>query len=466
VNWNQIRPWLGTVARLVLGVVFLIAGWQKMQDPRTFLRAVRAYDASPEWLSHAIAYGMPVLEICLALMLIFGIVTRYAAAVTGVLLAFFLIGIIEVGARGIKLDCGCFGGGGGINSTGQHTTYLLDSARDIGLLALAAFLVLWPLTQISIDEFLARNDNVELPSAKRMRSAQGQRKYNAMLEARRQEARIRNRYLATSLALLVVLVSVIGIGVNSNRAKISGATSATNVSATNGVVLGKPGKVTIDLFEDFQCPICQQLQTNIGADLDALISSGKAEVRFHMVSFLDASSNGNKYSTRAANASYCASDISTGDFLKYHDYLYSTQKGVGIQPAENSNGRTDADLETYAKAIGIDGVTLTTFQGCVTGEQHLGVVQAVTDNWSKRGLNGTPILIVNGKQISNPTKATLDAAVTKADPTATAGLSASGTPTITPDTPSPTATATGSSALPSATASPTVSASASASASP
>ncbi len=83
MNWTQIRPWLGTVARLVLGVVFVIAGWQKLQDPRTFLRAVRAYDATPEWLSHGIAYGLPVLEVCLGVLLIVGFVTRYAAAVTG-----------------------------------------------------------------------------------------------------------------------------------------------------------------------------------------------------------------------------------------------------------------------------------------------------------------------------------------------------------------------------------------------
>jgi protein-disulfide isomerase len=437
VNWSQIRPWLGTVARLVLGVVFLIAGWQKLDDPRAFLRAVRAYEATPEWLSHGIAYGLPVLEICVGLLLIFGVVTRYAAAITGVLLVFFLIGIIEVGARGIKLECGCFGGGG---STTGHNTYLLDSLRDVGLLVLAVFLVLWPMTRISLDEFLARNDNVAPPSAKRLRTDQGLRKYNALLEARKAEARTRSRYLLISFGLVVLLVTVIGIGVQSNRAKIQGTVTATNASATNGVVLGKASKVTIDLFADFQCPFCEQFAQSAGADIDALIAANKAQVRFHMVSFLDSSSNGNRYSSRAANAALCASDISPSDFLKYHDYLYSTQNGQPIQPAENSNGRTDADLEGYAKAIGIDGDTLTTFQACVTGETHKALVEATTENWSKRGFNGTPILLVNGKQITNPSKDTLDKAVKAADPTATQGAAVSGAPSIVPDTPSPTAT--------------------------
>ena len=122
--------------------------------------------------------------------------------------------------------------------------------------------------------------------------------------------------------------------------------------------------------------------------------------------------------------------------------------------------RSDADLESYAKAIGIDGDTLTTFQTCVTSQQHKGLVEAITDTWSKRGYNGTPILVVNGKNIANPSKATLDAAVKKASASATAGVPLSGQPSIIPDTPSATASASGTdtaSATPTATtaASPT-----------
>ena len=80
--------------------------------PRTFVQAVRAYDATPEWLSKAIGYGMPVLELCLGVLLIVGIMVRIAAAVSALLLLVFLIGIIQAAARGIQLECGCFGGGG------------------------------------------------------------------------------------------------------------------------------------------------------------------------------------------------------------------------------------------------------------------------------------------------------------------------------------------------------------------
>ncbi len=104
VDWYRLRPWLGTLVRLVLGVVWLWAGWAKLRSPRTFVQAVRAYDATPEWLSKAIGYGLPVLEVCLGVLLIVGVVVRMAAAVSGVLLVVFLIGIIQAAARGIKLE--------------------------------------------------------------------------------------------------------------------------------------------------------------------------------------------------------------------------------------------------------------------------------------------------------------------------------------------------------------------------
>jgi protein-disulfide isomerase/uncharacterized membrane protein YphA (DoxX/SURF4 family) len=415
---RAIRPWLGTVVRLGLAAVFLYAGWEKLQDPRAFVRAVRAYQATPEFLSQGIGYGLPVLEICIALLLVFGVITRAAAIVAGSLLVVFLIGIIQAAARGIKLQCGCFGGGG---ATTGATSYLLDVLRDVGLLVLAVYLIVWSLTKISVDDYLARHDQVAPPSAKRMRTEQGQRKYNAVLEARKREARTRTRYLTTALAILVALISVIGLGVQDNRAKIIGSLTATNASPTNGIAVGKASPVTVDLFEDFQCPDCQQFQQSAGNYVDSLISGGKAQVRFHMVAFLDASSDGNKYSSRAANAGICASDISTAQFLKFHDYLYQT----GIQPAEGTNGRTDTQIIGYGQKAGITGTVLATFQTCVESQTHSALVLATTQNWSKRGLSGTPTVLVNGKQLS--TSDTTLAGFTKAVNAATAATATAAT---------------------------------------
>lgn len=431
MTWNSIRGWLGTLVRLALGVVWIWASVEKLRSPRTFVQAVRAYDATPEWLSKAIGYGLPVLEFCLGVLLVLGIAVRVAAAVSAVLFVVFLIGIIQAAARGLQLSCGCFGGGGQT----ANTTYTLDILRDIGLLILAAYLVMFAMTRISVEEFLARHDHVPEPSAKRLRSQGGARKYNAMVEARRKQARDRALYLNGSLAIVVILVSVVGIGVQAGRAKIEGSLTATNASVPNGVVYGKKAAATVDIYEDFQCPVCEQFEQDVHANLDKDVTANLAQVRFHPISILDSSSSGNRYSSRAANAALCASDVGVDFFVKYHNYLYGKDKqGKQIQPAEGDNGRTNDELISYATAAGLPTANASDFAACVNTEQHKALVQAMTDGASKKGINATPTVLVNGKTLKDHTWASLSAAITAADkgftpsPSPSTSPSAAGSP--------------------------------------
>ncbi|HET6877350.1 MAG TPA: MauE/DoxX family redox-associated membrane protein [Jatrophihabitans sp.] len=406
MTWTSIRPWLGTVVRLFLGAVWIWAALSKLGSPRTFTQAVRAYDVTPEWLSKAIGYGLPVLELCIGILLVVGIATRIAAIASAVLFVAFLVGIIEVAIRGIQLECGCFGGGGLTNGA---TNYTWDILRDIGLLILAAFLSVWSFTRLSLEEYIGRHDYVAPPSAKRMRNEAARRKYEAMIAARRSEARSRALYINASLVGVVVLVSFIGIGVQAGRAKIEGSLFAQNATVDNGVTFGKPAAATVDIYEDFQCPHCQDFELTVGKTVEADVRANKAQVHYHSLAFLDASSNGNRYSSRAANAALCASDISVDDFVAYHDYLYRKD----VQPVEGTNGRTDAQLIGYAQKVGITGGNLSTFAGCVHAERHKALVQAITDRASQVGVNATPTIKVNGQSIA-PTLQAFNAAVAQA----------------------------------------------------
>jgi len=405
-KWETARPWLGTLIRLALGVIWIWAAWEKLRGPRTFVQAVRAYDATPEWMSKAIDYGLPTLEFCIGIMLIVGVAVRLAAILSTVLLVVFLIGIVQAAARDIKISCGCFGGGGATD----NTRYALEILRDLGLLVLAVYLVLWSYTFFSVDQYLGRNDYVEPPSAKRMRSDEGRRKYNAMLESRRKAARERSLWLNGSLLTLVVLISLIGVGVQSGRAKIEGSLTATHATVKNGVVFGKKAAATVDVYEDFQCPNCRNFENAVGAQVDKDVRANKAQVRYHLMAFLDSSSNGNRYSSRAANAALCASDVSVEDFVAYHNYLFRKD----VQPAENSHGRSDTKLIEYAQKAKIPETKVTsTFTPCVTGETHKALVEALTEQASRNGVNATPTIKVNGKSIS-PTLAAWNKAIAAA----------------------------------------------------
>jgi protein-disulfide isomerase/uncharacterized membrane protein YphA (DoxX/SURF4 family) len=431
-NWTTLRPWLGTVARLVLGVVWIWAGLAKLSSPRTFVQAVRAYDATPEWLSKAIGYGLPVLEVAIGILLVVGVAVRICAAVSAALLVVFLIGIIEVAARGIKLECGCFGGGG---TTDSGTTYLLDSLRDVGLLVLAVYLVIWSFTRLSVEEFLARNDTVVMPSAKRMRTPEGRRKYEAQLAVARSAARDRSRYVDGSLALVVVLVTVIGIGVHAGRAKIAGDLSAVNASVSHGVVWGKKAAATVDIYEDFGCPICENFEKTTSSWFQSAVRANLAQARYHTISILDTHFK-NDYSTRAANAAICASDGGADEFLAYHNLLYGSPNGKKFQPEEGTAGPSNQALIKLAqdKSMGLKTADVTTFTSCVNGEQHKAFVEAITEQASKDGVNGTPTVFVNGKQVDASLGA-LKAAIQKADAAGPApSPSKTPSPTPTPST--------------------------------
>lgn len=410
MDWNVTRYRLGAVLRVVLGGVWAWSAWSKLQEPRQFLRAVRAYDATPEWLSKLIAYGLPMLELILAVLLILGLLTRIAAGISAALFTVFLIGVLQAWARGLKLDCGCFGGGG----LTDDPAYWIDILRDVALLAIAVYLILWPLTFLSIDGQLAAKHDVPIPSAKQMRTKEGQRRYDAMVARARKQQRNQSGFLIGSVAALSVLICVIAIGVQSNRAEIQGTLEATNASVDDGVVWGSAtAPVTVDIYEDFQCPVCKDFEQATGEDLTTLVTEGKIKIKYHTMAFLDAQSNGNRYSSRAANAAICASDVSVDDFHRFHAFLFGVDAvGEDNQPAEGSNGISDSSLLDYASAVGL---TTTGFTSCVQGETHKALVEAITDKASRDGINSTPTILVGGEEVEpQEGDATLSAAVLRA----------------------------------------------------
>ncbi len=151
-RWPTAQPWVSTVLRLALSAVFLWAGAAKIGDLPASVRAVRAFELLPELLARPVGYGLPVLEIAVGLLLLGGLLTRYAAALSALLMVTFLIGIVGAWSRGLAIDCGCFGGGGPTDPS--NTQYPLEVVRDLAILAGALVLARWPRTRYSLDTSL------------------------------------------------------------------------------------------------------------------------------------------------------------------------------------------------------------------------------------------------------------------------------------------------------------------------
>lgn len=140
---------IGTVARFGLAAVFLVSGLLKAVDPDQTYIAVRAYDVLPDVGVEVVAALLPWVELALGLLLLAGVGTRLVAALSTALLLVFVAGVVQAWARGLSIDCGCFGGGGAVEP--GETTYVQELLRDAGFLLMAGWLVVRPRTLLALD---------------------------------------------------------------------------------------------------------------------------------------------------------------------------------------------------------------------------------------------------------------------------------------------------------------------------
>jgi uncharacterized membrane protein YphA (DoxX/SURF4 family) len=148
---------VGTVVRLGLAAVFLVSGLLKVLDPAQTRVAVLAYELLPTDLVGPVATGLPLAELALGTLLAAGAFTRWVALASGLLLLVLMAGMAQAWARGLSIDCGCFGGGGAVAQ--GSTRYPQELARDIGFLLLALWLLLRPRTALSVDGWLRTDED-------------------------------------------------------------------------------------------------------------------------------------------------------------------------------------------------------------------------------------------------------------------------------------------------------------------
>lgn len=146
------KEWLGLIARLVTGGVWIVAGALKLGRPADSVAAVKAYQMLPPSMAEFVGYLLPPLEVAIGVCLVLGLLTRVSATVSALLFVAFIIGIASVWARGIEIDCGCFGGGGA--KQGAASDYPWEIARDAGLLILSGWLMVFPRTRWALDNRL------------------------------------------------------------------------------------------------------------------------------------------------------------------------------------------------------------------------------------------------------------------------------------------------------------------------
>jgi uncharacterized membrane protein YphA (DoxX/SURF4 family) len=103
---------LALILRVALGVIFVYAAWTKLRDPwALFAMAIDSYQVLPAWAVELVARALPWFELLLGVLLIVGVWRHVSAAAASLLLAVFFGLMVRAMAKGMQIDCGCFGPG-------------------------------------------------------------------------------------------------------------------------------------------------------------------------------------------------------------------------------------------------------------------------------------------------------------------------------------------------------------------
>jgi protein-disulfide isomerase len=208
-----------------------------------------------------------------------------------------------------------------------------------------------------------------------------------------------NRIVVATVVVVVVLAAVItavilGSSDKKQATTAGGSALPKNVAALGaGIVVnpGAPANVpTLDLYEDFQCPVCARFEEIFGLQIVDMVKANQVKLVAHPLSFLDDNLR-NDSSNRSANAASCAADADK--FLQYHAATFQGQ------PKTEGTGYTDAQLRQFAVQAGLAGPTLTTWEQCYSAKSHNQWVESVQTQSEKDGVNGTPTVKLNGKVV-------------------------------------------------------------------
>ncbi|WP_051208050.1 DsbA family protein [Propionicicella superfundia] len=191
------------------------------------------------------------------------------------------------------------------------------------------------------------------------------------------------------VALVATLVYVIVSAFNQQRQTAnpvaSGATSEYVLTVGEA-----SAPVTIDIYQDYMCPYCGQFERTNTSDLQSLVSDATAKVQLHPMAFLDESSNGTKFSTRAANALVTVYNNEPDKTLAMNAILFANQ------PAEGTDGLSDDQIADFAAQAGVSETTINLFKSQLYADWVGKATQAAFDE----GVDSTPTIKINGEKFS------------------------------------------------------------------
>jgi len=122
-------------ARIVLGIVFVYASYDKILHPAAFAKVIYNYQILPDELVNLSAIFLPWLELIIGSLLIIGVWLPGSVFTGNILLIIFFCALMYNKARGLDISCGCFS-----TSEGEAPESTLYLVRDFSFVVIAVYL--------------------------------------------------------------------------------------------------------------------------------------------------------------------------------------------------------------------------------------------------------------------------------------------------------------------------------------
>ncbi|MFI6848170.1 DsbA family protein [Kitasatospora sp. NBC_00085] len=168
-----------------------------------------------------------------------------------------------------------------------------------------------------------------------------------------------------------------------------------NAGGPDGTVItyGKADAAhTLQVFEDFRCPVCKNFEATNGDTVRKLADDGTVKVEYHLAAFLDKNLGG-KGSRTALAAVGAALNEGVDKFKQFHDVLYANQP----DEREDGFGNVNHLLDLADK---VPGLKTDAFVKAVTDRTYAPWAAKVADAFNDSGVTGTPTVKMDGKPIT------------------------------------------------------------------
>jgi protein-disulfide isomerase len=254
---------------------------------------------------------------------------------------------------------------------------------------------------------MARHEN------EKVRAIREKARIERALDDRRRKRRRLITQFSVAGGLVIVIAAIAGgvylLGQSQATAPLSTGDEVRVASEAHGVSVGAAdAPVTMDVYEDYSCPHCAQLEAQEGPLYDRIAATGQVRIVYHPIQIVS------KYGQVAGSAAACVLAEEPDRWPAVHSALFDNHSTV-------TDSWTHADFVTW---LTTEGVSSDAARTCVAEGRYSSWITDNTSDATAAGVTGTPTLRIQGDIVKTVAGQDLVDALTKAGAQLPAGIAA------------------------------------------